>query len=70
MAFALLCRSAPTRYTNIHHQKETPLLEIHRASKTMEEQRERIFDAGCEALELLQYGGHLDKLRDECEAVA
>lgn len=59
------------RHANTYHPLylETPLLEILRGSKTMEEQRERIFDAGCEALELLQYGGHLDKLGDECEAV-
>ncbi|MDT0501764.1 MULTISPECIES: PD-(D/E)XK nuclease family protein [unclassified Halomonas] len=49
---------------------ETPLLEILRGSTTMEEQRELIFSAGCEALDILQCGGFLDKLKGECDAVS
>ncbi|MDI5891093.1 hypothetical protein [Halomonas rhizosphaerae] len=49
---------------------ETPLLEVLRGSKTMEEQRELIFSAGCEVLELLQNGGHLDQLKAECDEVS
>lgn len=59
------------RQANTYHPLylETPLLEILRGSKTMEEQRERIFCAACEALELLQQNGWLHRLREECDAV-
>ncbi|WP_108447038.1 PD-(D/E)XK nuclease family protein [Halomonas denitrificans] len=49
---------------------ETPLIEILRGSKNMEEQRERIFEAGCEALKLLQHRGGLDQIKAECDAVS
>lgn len=49
---------------------ETPLLEILRGTQTMEEQRERLFEAACEGLKMLQNGGHLASLKNECDRVA
>lgn len=59
------------RQSNTYHPLylETPLLETLRGSKTMEEQRERIFTAACQALELLQQDGYLRRLKEECDAV-
>lgn len=73
--------SQETRWTFYDHREEqqvntyhplyleTPLLEILRGSKTMEEQRERIFTAAFQALEMLQHGGNLRRLKEECDAV-
>lgn len=59
------------RQTNNYHPLylETPLLDVLRGTKTMEEQRERIFSAACEALMLLHQGGHLEELRKDCDAI-
>ncbi len=59
------------RQTNNYHPLylETPLLDVLRGATTMEDQRDRIFSAACEALALLQLSGLLDKLQDECDAI-
>ena len=55
------------RQTNNYHPLylETPLLEVLRGTTTMEDQRERIFTAACEALVLVQEGEWLDRLWEE-----
>lgn len=47
---------------------ETSLLELLRGSTTMEEQRDRIYEAACEALVFLQQDEWFDRLRRECDA--
>lgn len=61
----------PTR-TNSYHPLylETPLLDILQGTKTMAEQRDCLFEAGCEALKMMQQDGYLDALMCECEAAA
>lgn len=57
--------------TNNYHPLylETPLLETLRGSTTREAQCERIFTAACEAMALLEQGGMLHRLAEECDAI-